>query len=143
MKKKTDDTELKQYAQFGMAAMLPGMIHAREILDRRIREMQEQLAGLQDGKKQDGRRNNKGGAAAYWAKLTPEERSAEMKRRGMTHAQASKVANARWAKVRKNDTVLKKTGNSWEKFRTPAARAAEMKRRMALRRKPARLEVAS
>lgn len=113
MKKRTEDTDLNRYAQMGMAAMLPGMQLAVDFIQQKLDEMRAQLAMIQNGgplKKSrvspegsaaiseaqkrrwaaqkadnDEARKAKLGEArkAYWAKKTPAQRRAEMKRRGM------------------------------------------------------------
>ena len=73
----------------GLAAMLPGMVRAHELLGQQIAAMQAQLAGLQNGggrkpgpQTEQARAKIAEARRGYWAKMTPEERSAEMKRRG-------------------------------------------------------------
>jgi hypothetical protein len=87
-KHKHEDSELTKYAQMGMAAMLPGMQLAVEIMQRNLDEFRAQLAGLQ-GKEQHVNQSRAGGnARAYWAKMTPLQRRNEMRRRGMQHSKA-------------------------------------------------------
>jgi hypothetical protein len=103
------------YAQMGIAAILPGLVRAAEVLQVEIDMLKAMLGRAQAGerivkrpgrppgihtkqrKKQahangsvpvptanlnaKGKPFSTGGPASYWAKMTPEERSAEMKRR--------------------------------------------------------------
>jgi hypothetical protein len=132
------------YAQMGIAAILPGLTRAVEIMQSEIDSLRAMLAtAAQGGRiiKRPGRppgihtkqrkkqahangsvpvptvaMNVKGkpirtdGPASYWAKMTPEERSAEMKRRQKlaakrsgqpTTTKSSKAARAGWAKLSK------------------------------------------
>jgi len=92
---KKDDSP---YIQMGIAAMLPGMVRAAEVLLDAIDEARNALAAYQNG----GARGRKADkelaqlfepdwrskaatrrASSYWAKMTPAQRSAEMARRGM------------------------------------------------------------
>jgi hypothetical protein len=82
------ENELKRYAAAGMAAYLPGMVYALELLEHYIEEFREQLTQLQvaDQVSRDqpppqkqGKRDGRGKSS--WQGMTPEERSVEMKRR--------------------------------------------------------------
>ena len=109
MKKPQPNEDLTVYAKMGVAAMLPGIQFALEYLQARLDEMRAQLVDLQVGaapkKKNSNWRLSPEGAKAisqaqkrrwaqqkqtisnarkeYWAKMTPEQRTAEMRRRGM------------------------------------------------------------
>jgi hypothetical protein len=76
---KTIDPELRSYAQMGMAAMLPGMEYALELMQRQINEIRESLSHLQQldhtARNLPAKRQTKG-----WSD-DPEERRAEMARR--------------------------------------------------------------
>lgn len=103
--------DANQYAAMGMAALLPGLQYAVEMMQKNLDEFREQLAALQSGakptkakrvvseegraaiaegqrrrweQKQKGERGSK--VKAYWARMTPEERAAEMRRRDMIRA---------------------------------------------------------
>jgi hypothetical protein len=65
------------YEAWGMTAILPGMVRAVETLQAEIDQIRESLAALQTGAEPAQRKK----PHAYWDSLTPEERSAEMKRR--------------------------------------------------------------
>lgn len=95
------------YEQMGIAAMLVGMRRAREILDREIETMESHLGNLRgapplqkNGKAQRSAGMSRGNGVRpaqqasakpakgrrkatsdYWARMTAEERSVEMKRR--------------------------------------------------------------
>lgn len=84
------------YEAMGRAALLPGIQYAVEQMQRMLDDMREALAGLQNGHapKRVGRprksetdlfelrkKNASANPRGYWAKMTPEERSAEMARR--------------------------------------------------------------
>ena len=151
MKKPEPSSEITEYAAMGMAAMLPGMIHARELLDRRIQEMQAQLAALQSGggaKKQQQRDGTK--IRAYWASMTPEERSAEMTRRSMVgrrhispegRANIAEAQRKRWAKT-KDARVARASAAAkarWSKM-TKKERSAEFKRNVGKKNADAALQ---
>jgi hypothetical protein len=73
---------LDMYTQMGMAALLPGMQYALEQMHKLVEDFREQLAGLQNGSgKTTTNKVGKKIATGYWDKMTPEQRSAEMKRR--------------------------------------------------------------
>jgi len=105
--KMTDDTS-PNFTLMGIAAMLPGMQLALDLLSRQIEDYRAVLRALQmtDGgatmpKRRGrppkkaiaavpavlapvaaaGRRKSSEGIKAYWAKMTPKQRAAEMKRR--------------------------------------------------------------
>lgn len=101
MTKTTNQPSSALYEQMGIAALLPGMQRAYEALGAEIEQMRERLGMLQHPAKR-GRppvnrdeqpvavvepvkpRADRGGSSSqkkYWAKLTPEQRSAEMLRR--------------------------------------------------------------
>ena len=108
MKNLTDTTS---YAQMGIAALLPGMTHMVELMQGELDRMRAMLAGMQNGngakrpsrgtdeyraydreahrRARARKKSDPGGLNAkdkpirdsYWASMTAEERSAEMKRR--------------------------------------------------------------
>lgn len=106
------------YTQMGMAALLPGMQHLIELMQGELDRMRTTLEQLQSGEapvKKDGR------GSTYWAAMTPEQRSIEMKKRWRDRA----------AKANGNAV----SGGGWDKFKTVAARSKEIKRRMKMRQK--------
>ena len=108
------------YVQMGMAALLPGMQHMLELMQAELDRMRQTLEQLQSGEvpeKKDGR------GSTYWAKMTPIQRSIEMKKR-----YADRVAKAEANGKPGKKPIIPSGG--WEKFKTQAARSREMKRRM-------------
>jgi hypothetical protein len=90
---------INKYEQMGLAATLPGMINAVEVLQGEIDRMRAVLGYAQErGAAPD---ENEGqeltGQKAYWAKMTPEQRKSEMARRGMM-GRAKRAAKKRAAK---------------------------------------------
>ena len=83
------DSELNRYAASGMAAYLPGMQYMIELMQHELDEFRNRLALLQEMKEPvEGRKRGrpKGSGGSYgWEGMTPEERSAEMKRRMQVH----------------------------------------------------------
>lgn len=80
MKNPTDD--LNRYAEMGLAALIPGMVRMVELMQQQLDAAKAQLAALQ-GRPASKRLGRPPGKAANsgWAGMTPEQRSAEMKRR--------------------------------------------------------------
>lgn len=76
---------INKYEQMGLAATLPGMINAVEVLQGEIDRMRAVLGYAQGrGAAPDENEGQElSGQKAYWAKMTPEQRAAEMARRGM------------------------------------------------------------
>lgn len=121
------DKQTMTYEQAGIAAMLPGMVHMLALMQAEIDRMREMLgyaqangAAPKRGRLKieispEGMAAKKRASSSYWAKMTPEKRSAEMRRRGAIR------------KDRKTPVA-----GYWEKM-TPEERSAEMKRRMARR----------
>lgn len=73
--RRKDRAETTSYAQMGMAAMLPGMVHMLELMQAEVDRFRQQLAGLQGAVQ-----NGTGKLASGWP-ADPAERSAEMRRR--------------------------------------------------------------
>lgn len=92
--------------QAGLATKLVGLVEARELLDREIEKVRAQLdfahnganggnartfvegraLTLDIGKSKEAKKNDRGkGARGYWARMTAEERTAEMQRRILVH----------------------------------------------------------
>lgn len=90
--------------QAGLATKLVGLVEARELLDREIQKVRAQLdfahnggnartfvegraLTLDIGKSKEPKKNDGRGKAArgYWARMTAEERAAEMQRRILVH----------------------------------------------------------
>jgi hypothetical protein len=63
------------FAQMGMATLIPGMQYLLDKMQHELDQMRNTLAATQQ---QPKRKRN---MSAYWGKMTPEERSAEVKRR--------------------------------------------------------------
>jgi hypothetical protein len=91
MKKTTANDDVTKYAHMGMAALLPGMMHMLDMMQRQIDEFRARLNGAQaqprrvEGATKLGRpRKNveavEGRASSGWP-ADPEERRAEMRRR--------------------------------------------------------------
>lgn len=124
------DKRLMTYEQAGIAAMLPGMIHSWTLQGQAIEEMKQRLAFLQNGhgesKKlerpkmnisEEGMKARKRAVQGYWASMSDEERSAEMRKR--------------FAKRKDRATPVRSgPGGYWDRM-TPEERKAEMKRRVA------------
>jgi hypothetical protein len=91
------NTETSKYAQMGMAALLPGMQYMIERMQEQLDEMRLHLAALQGAPALAAKAETRGSS---WKSLTPEERSAEMKRRRAV-AGSRKGAAKRWAKMTK------------------------------------------
>ena len=87
-----------KFEEMGMATLLPGMIYAHEQWGKFIEEFKERLRRVQarnsshagddyepgEPDETPARKTGSGSAqAAYWARMTPKQRSKEMKRRGM------------------------------------------------------------
>ena len=103
------ENQLKQsesrtsYEQMGRAALLPGMTHMVELMQKHLDEFREQLADLQqngDAKRGPGRPVGvplgRPQLNRYWASMTPEERSAEMtRRRAVRNGEAAKSKTAK------------------------------------------------
>lgn len=76
-----------KYEQMGIAALLPGMTYAIELVQKQLDEMRGQLEVIMSGggtARKVGRPKGSTSASRNgWAGMTPEERSAEMRRRQM------------------------------------------------------------
>ena len=89
--KKTSSTEITNYAQMGMAALLPGMQHMLTLMQQSLDEMRAALLMGQGGKRRGWPRGPASGRRG-WPE-DPEERSAEMRRRMAMRNQEAKAAN--------------------------------------------------
>lgn len=87
---KVTKNELSIYEQMGRAALVPGMQHMIELMQAQLDEFRRALGQLQEPVRRGPGRPKvdhvdpevrSRGSASYWAKMTPEERSAEMRRR--------------------------------------------------------------
>lgn len=152
------------YEQMGRACLIPGMQHMIDLMQRELDSMRAQLAQAQSGgsaldavreakargpyrprtpltAEQEFKRKAKA-TSGWWAKLTPEERSAEMKRR-----YASRKDRPPTGRRRKDPTGIPggpggdhygkvSTGQAlyWAKM-TKEERKAEMQRRTEVRNK--------
>ena len=75
---------MKGYEKFGIAALIPGMQHMVDLMQRELDDMRKMISSedTKIPKKILGDRKKQGTASkAYWAKMTPEQRSTEMRRR--------------------------------------------------------------
>lgn len=145
------------YEQMGIAAMIPGMQHMIDLMQRELDSMREQLAQAQNGgnarsflnERKRGRppkliegsfRVDGESAAAkefsrksrasssFWAKMSAEERSAEMRRRGMVRKDSRK------AKLSADKASSSSRKGYWASM-SPEERKAEMRRRIEVRDK--------
>lgn len=80
MKTTNDNATL---AAMGLAAMIPGVKHAQQAINQLLDSMLAQLEAMQNGSlpKRGRPPGLKSKTAGPWAGMTPEQRSAEMKRR--------------------------------------------------------------
>jgi len=121
-------TEISNYERMGIAAMLPGMVHAVEIMQTQINAMRERLALLESGAPRRGGRPRTRPAQAddtdargvplksdYWRSMTPEQRSAEMRRRFAKRA-SSKATHPRDPEHPDHEAWARKTKRSNRKF---------------------------
>lgn len=110
------------FEQAGIAAMLPGMVHLQELMAKEIERMKRILGAAQNGNAPEhptvpaGKGNHS--ESGYWSKMTPEERSEEMRRR--YYARGKSPIHSYWAGM------------------TSEERRAEMKRRRKVAAKKAR-----
>jgi hypothetical protein len=91
---------MTNYESVGLAAMIPGMQHMITLMQRELDEIRATLARVQarqagyeetaDSPEKKGKGSHQ---AAYWARMTPEERSAEMRRRGMVRGKSKAKTN--------------------------------------------------
>lgn len=136
------------YEEAGIATMLAGLVRAREILNQEIESMQGKLKLAQNGGSAlDAVREHKRGAyrprapltverefkrkskatSGWWANMTPEERSAEMKRRYQSRKDRPPTGRPSSA-----DKVSAAQKGYWAKM-TPEERQAEVRRRAEVR----------
>jgi len=118
-----------KYEMFGRASLIPGMRYMIEQMQAELNRMTAMLQGFQETEEsinpaettteEEAPRNPR--SANYWAKLSPEQRKAEMKRR---MGKDTAAAAAKRAKI---------TKSYWAKM-SPEERSAEMKRRVKVRR---------
>jgi hypothetical protein len=138
-----DDEQTIKYANFGMAAMIPGIQAAVDALQQLLDDMRLQLAAAQG---RDSVRVNKtprenlDRQAAYRAKnvakgLTAGGKPRKLHPRDPNHPKheewAKKIAKAKGQKVKKYSEAQK---GYWANM-TPEERKAEMVRRLKVRRK--------
>ena len=136
---KNDAMRSSKYEQMGMAALLPGMTYAIELVQKQLDEMRAQLDGIVNGdvaepKKQGRAKGSKMADAARsgWPD-DPEERRREMKRRI-----AKRAKNAEAAGVNLRAKIAHGQKAAWASY-TPAQRkrriAAVMAGKMAAKAK--------
>lgn len=144
------------YEEAGIATMLAGLVRAREILDKEIEAMQGKLQLAQNGggaleavreAKQRGpyrprapltverefKRKSRA-TSGWWANMTPEERSAEMKRRYASRKDRPPTGRPAGRGGDHYGKVSTGQAKYWAKM-TPAERRAEMQRRAKVRQK--------
>jgi len=112
---------LNRFTEFGMAHVLVGMRYAMELLQTAMDDLSQQLAAEQEGQtvRQAVQKKRKPGSGsklkAYWDSMTQEERSAEMRRRGMARVSKKKAASQKsrnkykreWAAAQKAKSTIK------------------------------------
>lgn len=139
---------MTKYEEMGIASLLPGMIRMHEMMGEAIQEVQEQLARVQGrlaaGDEPDEEvpavrmKRKKSAQALYWARMTVDERSAEMKRRGMVGRKkaAGKPTHPRDPRHPDHEAWTKKLSKriraSWAKT-TPEEHAARVAKMLASR----------
>jgi len=131
-------------AESGLAALLPGMIRLREVVDAYIVRIQRKLGAIQNGhaalvpkrgrppkadKTQAGTPLRTAGKGSSWAALSPDERSREMKRR-MAVANAKRTA----AQQAEADAKRHESASRAAKARWANMSKAKQKARMAAMR---------
>lgn len=107
------------FAQMGIAALLPGMQYAVDQMQKVLDDMREALDALQNGR--PPAKGKQGG----WEKMTAAQRSLEMKRRKLAREKNAKRRGAAGHSL--NQKAY------WASM-TAAERSAEMKRRVAKRK---------
>lgn len=114
MKKTTSEFS---YARMGMAAMLPGMQRAAELLLAEVEKFKALLSDEDATGPQIANavraKNSSRTQANWWAKLSPEERRKEMKRRGMVrevgkNSPLRKLTPAKLEEKRRKDREAKR-----------------------------------
>jgi len=81
--------KMTAFEAMGLAAMLPGMQHMITLMQRELDNMRAALARVQarqaghEEAPTHAEKSRRQAVVGYWAKMSPEERSAEMRRRGM------------------------------------------------------------
>lgn len=109
------------FAQMGIAALLPGMQYAVDQMQKVLNDMREALGAPQNGR--PPAKGKQGG----WEKMTSAQRSLEMKRRELARDKKAKRPGAGGA----SHSLTQKA--YWAGM-TAAERSAEMKRRLAKRK---------
>lgn len=92
----------------GRAALLPGMRYMLEQMQAIVDEFRQTLAALQNGNSVDESQANKPKRgrppkSGYWASMTPEQRSAEMKRRAEMGRGKAKAKASSFASIKRID----------------------------------------
>jgi hypothetical protein len=77
---------MNNYEKFGIAAMIPGMQHMIDLMQSELDKMRRVISEDTDDVKDSYSAPQK----KYWAKMTPEERSAEVIRRQKVAARNKK-----------------------------------------------------
>lgn len=104
---------IDEYAQAGMAALLPGMRYLRDMMSQEITALELQLAGMVEAPVVKKLRKKapqqtpaiiakkKRGVKSYWASMTPEQRAKEMQRRlAVRRGEAEPKGSAQYIKMR-------------------------------------------
>jgi hypothetical protein len=82
VKRSKTTTTNTTYEQMGIAALIPGMQHMLTLMQAQLDEVRASLAALQDDPEDSGHsRIRRKVMNHYWASMTAEQRSAEMRRR--------------------------------------------------------------
>jgi hypothetical protein len=136
MKKRYEDPDTSIYAQMGLAAMLPGMVHMLEMMQTEVDNMRTQLAALQgqaamgsQPKRRTGRPRGISKGLSGWP-ADPEERKLEMQRR---------MAKWKVKQPQKESALSKQRKRAWAAL-SPAKRKARLAAMQAGKKTQAKLK---
>lgn len=119
------------YEEAGIATLLAGMVRAHEVLGREIEDMRKRLQLAQEGGNAlDAVREPK--RSGWWANMTPEQRSAEAKRRYRSRKDRPPTGRPAGRGGDHFGKVSAGQKGYWAKM-TPEERSAEMRRRAEVR----------
>ena len=141
-------------AESGLAALLPGMIRLREVVDAYIVRIQRKLGAIQNGhaaprrgrppKKADqtqaGKLLNTAGKGSSWAKMTAAERSREMKRRQAV-ARANRTAKEQAAYAAEHKARMSAAAKKRWAGMSKSAQKAQMAHMVAAKNKKPRVSM--
>jgi hypothetical protein len=88
------------FEKFGMAALIPGMQHMIDLMQKELEYMRMAISttdietDIEEIKFKPKKTKLSKGISTYWAKFTPEERSAEMRRRRKVTLNKRRAASA-------------------------------------------------